>query len=192
MLNTLLTSHSRAAVFEALFDGQDREMYLREIERVTGKAVRSIQKELEHLLSIDLITKRKDGNRAYFKANKKNPIYSDIVSIVEKTVGVVGQLKDRLTQDESIKCAFIFGSFARGEERSESDIDLLIVGDLGMRKVSKLLSGMQEQIGREINPHVYSPEEFIEKTINKDHFVTNITNSKIKPIIGDINEYRNE
>lgn len=70
-----------------------------------------------------------------------------------------GELKRSLS-DPRIRCAFVFGSFAKGKEKASSDIDLIVIGDIGMRGVSKLLSGGQEKVGREINPHVFTEEEF--------------------------------
>ena len=82
----------------------------------------------------------------------------------------------------------IFGSFAKGEEKGRSDIDILVVGNIPMRELTKLLSGLQKQINREINPHIYSMEVFISKMKKKDHFLLNVMKSIKKGIIGNIDE----
>lgn len=189
MLKEILTSNTRAELFKILFDGRKREHYLRDIERLSDVSIRSIQKEVAHLEGLDLLKSRKDGNRIYYSANTTHPLYPDLVSIVEKTVGIVGQLKECLL-DERIEAAFIFGSIARGTEQAESDIDLLVIGDLGMRALTKLLSGLQEKVAREVNPHIFSRDEFCKRIKKKDHFVSSILEEEIKPIIGMINEYR--
>ena len=118
MLNNLLidliTSSTRAEIMRILFDGSGKECYLREIEKLTKCQINSLQKEIKHLVSIDLINARKDGNRIYYSANIQHPIYLDLVSIVEKTVGLISILKNRLT-DSKIKAAFVFGSIAKGQ-----------------------------------------------------------------------------
>lgn len=189
MLAELFTSNTRAEVMRILFNGEGRELYLREIERITDIQINSLQKEVKHLVSIDLVKARKDGNRIYYKANVQHPIYSDLVSIVEKTVGVVSLLKERL-KDSKIQCAFLFGSMAKNKEVASSDIDLIVIGDLGMRTLTKLLSGLQEKLGREINPHIFTLDEFKKRMKSKDHFVLSVLKEEIKPILGDINEYR--
>lgn len=188
MLAEIFTSNTRSEVLRLLFDGQENAFYLRELERVSGINVGSFQKEIAHLSELDLIKSRKDGNRIYYTANTNHPLYPDFVSIVEKTVGITAKLKDRLT-DPRIDCAFIFGSYATGKTNAESDIDLVVIGELGMRALTKLLSGLQEEIGREINPHIYTPDEFKKRINNKDHFVTSILNEKHKVILGDLNEF---
>lgn len=189
MLSELLTSKTRAEVMRILFDGSGEEHYLREMEKISHIQVNSLQKEVKHLASIDLIKARQDGNRIYYRANKEHPLYLDLVSIVEKTVGLGFILKSRL-QDQRIKCAFIFGSIAKSNDKSSSDIDLIVIGDLGMRVLTKLLSGVQENVGREINPHIYTEEEFKKRIKLKDHFITSILKEQIKLIIGDVSDYR--
>jgi predicted nucleotidyltransferase len=84
----------------------------------------------------------------------------------------------------------MFGSFAREKEKARSDIDLIIIGDIRMREVSKLLSGLQEKVGREINPHLFKEEEFEKRIQEKEHFVSSVMNKDVKVIIGNIDEYR--
>ena len=189
MLAELFTSDTRAEIMRILFNGEGREHYLREIEKITHVHISSLQKEVKHLVSIDLIKARRDGNRIYYKANSEHPIYPDLVSIVEKTVGVIALLKEKL-KDSKIECAFLFGSMARNKEKAASDIDLVVIGDLGMRTLTKFLSGLQEKVGREINPHVYTKEEFKKRIKLKDHFIISVLKEEIKPIIGSVNEYR--
>ncbi len=189
MLSKLLTSTTRAELMRLLFNGYGEEHYLREIEKLTSVKINSIQKEVKNLSSLDLLKSRKDGNRIYYSANQSHPLYCDLVSMVEKTVGLTAILSERFI-DERIKAAFIFGSTATGNEKAASDIDLIVIGDLGMRALTKLLSGLQETVGREINPHIFSDEEFKARIKSKDHFIKSVMNEEIKIIKGDINEYR--
>lgn len=189
MLSELLTSNTRAEVMRILFNGLGEEHYLRDLEKLSNVKVNSLQKEVKHLSSLDLLKARKDGNRIYYSANFEHPLYPDLVSIVEKTVGIIFQLK-RSLNDPRVKCAFTFGSFAKEKERAGSDIDLIIIGDIGMRGVSKLLSGIQEKVGREINPHVFTDEEFKKRLKEKEHFISSVMGQGIKVVIGNIDEYR--
>jgi predicted nucleotidyltransferase len=189
MLAEILTSNTRAQLLRLLFDGKKKEHYLRDIQKLSDISIRSIQKEVAHLESLDLLKSRRDGNRIYYSANTIHPLYPDLVSIVEKTVGIVGQLKEHLT-DERIEAAFIFGSMAKDKESSESDLDLVVVGEIRMRALTKLLSGVQETIGREINPHIFSKNEITTRLKKKDHFVSSILRKETKNVIGSIDDYR--
>jgi predicted nucleotidyltransferase len=81
-------------------------------------------------------------------------------------------------QDDQIGLAFVFGSIARGDAHAESDVDLMVIGVVGLRRLTQLLSGIADRLGREINPHVLTPEEFRERIQRSDHFVTSILNTK--------------
>lgn len=189
MLDKLLTSHSRSEILRLLFDGQKHEFYMRELEKLVGTAISSIQKEVKHLSELDLIKSRKDGNRLYYYANIEHPIYPELVSIVEKTVGITALLKEALAIPQ-IECAFIFGSIAKNKERGSSDIDLVVVGQIGMRALSKTLAPIQEKVGREINPHIYTEQEFKKRIKEKEHFISAVLKGTIKPLIGNVNDYR--
>jgi predicted nucleotidyltransferase len=91
-----------------------------------------------------------------------------------KTVGVAGLLRESVENCRDVESAFIFGSVARAEETAGSDVDLMILGSIGLRKLSGILAGVSEKIGREINPHVMTVEEFIKRKREGEHFVSEL------------------
>lgn len=189
MLAEILSSKVRAEIFRLLFSSDNAALHMREIERKSGFTIGTVQRELSKLVKLDLIYKTKDGNRTYYRANKESPIYQDISSIVQKTVGLVFLLKEALSQSTAIEFAFIFGSLASGKQKSHSDIDLFVIGDIGLRKVVSLLNGVSDKTGREINPQVISKSEFIDRVNSNDHFISNIINSDKIFITGTKDEF---
>jgi predicted nucleotidyltransferase len=176
ILSEILSSKVRAAIFQLLFDGRVMKMHMRELERQTGCVIGSIQSELKKLLRLDLVKRERDGNRLYYQANTDHPLYVDIYSMVFKTTGVIEQLRQVLAETDGISVAFVFGSFARNEEKATSDIDLMVIGSLGLRTLSCLLSGLSQKTGREINPHVMSEGEFHQRRTQGEHFVSEVLN----------------
>jgi uncharacterized protein len=185
----IVGSRARAEIFKLLFESVESEYYLRELERKSGLTVGSIQQELAHLLEAGLVKARKDGNRLYYRANTEHPLFPEIRSLVEKTAGFREILK-RALNDPEIKMVFIFGSVASGKAKPESDLDLFVVGDLGLRKLTKLLSGLSERLGRVINPQVMSVQELSRKMAEKDHFISSLINTQKIFLIGDENEFK--
>jgi predicted nucleotidyltransferase len=175
MLAEILSSKVRAEVFRLLFGVRPEELHMRELERRSGCAIGTIQTELKKLLRLGLVVRRRDGNRVYYRANREHPLYPDIRSIVIKTAGLVDVLRGAMEEESAeIQVAFVFGSLARHEEKAGSDIDLMVIGQLGLRKLTGLLSGVANQVNREINPHVMGLEEFSQRKAKGDHFVTNL------------------
>jgi predicted nucleotidyltransferase len=107
---------------------------------------------------------------------------------VLKTTGLTDLVKKALEGNAKIRIAFIFGSIATGTEKAESDVDLMVIGDVGLRRLSALLSGVPDQIGREINPYTLSSEEFRRKKVEGDHFLTTVLSEQKIFVIGSEDE----
>jgi DNA-binding transcriptional ArsR family regulator len=176
MLANLLSSKTRAEFLRILFGINRKELHLREIQRQTELAISTVKQEASKLEELGLVIQRKNGNRTYFSANKEHPLYNEIHNIVLKTIGLSDFLKQSLTTDK-IKFAFVFGSIASGLEKPESDVDLFVLGDIGLRELSKLLKEPTEKIGREINPHIMTIDEFMKRKRQNEHFVTSVLKS---------------
>ena len=177
LLAEILSSNIRAEIFRNLFGIEKQSLHLREIERRTGFAVGTVQQEIKKLQRLDIITRIKDGNRINYKANTNHPLYPEIRNLVLKTSGLADVLKDALSAETKIKIAFVFGSFARKEEKAESDVDLMVIGDIGLRKLTGLLMEASEKLGREINPYRLTEIEFIKRKKEKDHFLQQVLES---------------
>jgi predicted nucleotidyltransferase len=186
-LELLFTSKVRAEILRLLFSEPPARLHLRDIARHAGVTAHAVQKEIQNLKKQDLLQESRDGNRIYYVANSVHPIYIDLKNIVLRLVGPVPVLKEALQADE-IQFAFIFGSIARGEAKASSDVDLIVIGDLGLRRVTSLLSGVSDKLGREINPHVYSKKEYLKRIQSQDHFLTRVLETKKQFIIGSEHE----
>src|SRR5882724_4845740 len=127
VLAELLSSRVKAEVFRLLFGATQRELHVREIERQSRLADATVRQELKRLSRLGIVESRIDGNRTYYRANTRHPLYPDIRNLVLKTEGLVEVLREALVSPD-IKLAFVFGSIAAGSEKAESDIDLMVIG----------------------------------------------------------------
>jgi predicted nucleotidyltransferase len=187
-LADLLSSKVKAEVFRLLFGLHGEPLHLREMERRSGLAVATVQQELGRLTRIGLVEARPDGNRTYYAAREDHPLFAEIRGLVLKTIGLADVLRRALEKEERITLAFIFGSIAQAREQAHSDIDLLIVGEIGLRQVTKLLSGVADKVGREINPKVFTPQEFRRRKRTDDHFLNRVLAEPRILVIGDEHE----
>lgn len=169
----IVSSRVKAQVLRILFGTTPTELHLRELVRRSGLSIGTVQQELRRLTRIGVVLARRDGNRLYYRSNPDHPLFPELRSLVLKTDGLIGVLEQALA-DEEVQLAFVFGSVASGEAKAESDVDLMIVGSVGLRRVTQLLSGVAERVGREINPHVLTPGEFQARKRRKDHFLSSV------------------
>ena len=103
--------------------------------------------------------------------------------LVLKTGGLVDVIGEAL-KGARIKVAFVFGSVADGKATAASDVDLMVVGSLGLRELTSLLAGTAEKLGREINPHILTEVEYQERIERADHFVTNVLSGPKLFVVG--------
>lgn len=147
----------RRQVLGLMFMQSEQSFYVRQVADLCGLPVGSVHRELNAAWKAGVLTRRASGRQVYFQANDQSPIFEELKSIIRKTAGLADQLRGVLEPLMArVKLAFIHGSMASGRDRPDSDVDLLLVGDVTLTEVVKATSGAQALLGREINPAVLS------------------------------------
>ncbi|MFV0543047.1 MAG: nucleotidyltransferase domain-containing protein [Marinicella pacifica] len=182
-----LFTKTQQKVLGILYGQTEQSFYLNELVKLVDMGKGTVRRELDKLTSAGLLTVRKQGNQMHFQANSDNPIFHELKGIVKKTFGVMGvvesALKDILPDALYV---FIYGSVAKDREHAESDIDLMIIAeDLSYAHVMAALSEAEQQLGRTINPTLYTPDEFQTRINEKQHFITQVLSHKILWIKGE-------
>lgn len=186
----LTKSKVRGRVLGILFSNPEHKYYLSELARLAGASVGNVQRELKRFVRDELVLYEKKGNLVFYSLNQRHALFPEIRSLVLKTVGIEGELRALVNKRGDIRLALLYGSFARGEEKGESDIDLLIVSDQRLDKFYPVLHKLEEKFSREINPTVYSSEEFQKKLDGRDTFVTHVLHQPYRLLKGDLREFQ--
>jgi predicted nucleotidyltransferase len=175
LLGDALLTETQQRVLSLLYGQADRSFYTKEILRLTGMGVGTVKRELDRMKSAGILTLTKTGNQHHYQANPGCPIYTELRGIVKKTVGLVDPVARALASlSGNIDLAFIFGSVAGGNESPGSDIDLMVIGDVGFSTIVKALHPLQDELGREINPKTYTRSQWNKKRKEGDAFIRNI------------------
>ncbi|HLJ27638.1 MAG TPA: nucleotidyltransferase domain-containing protein [Candidatus Angelobacter sp.] len=179
----------RRRLLAATLTRPDKWWYLSELADFLHTRPSSLQRELGALVQSGILQQRRDGRRTYFKAETRSPIFRDLRSIFERTVGLVPTLQTVLRPfNNRIACAFIYGSVARREERATSDIDLMIIGEVGLAELSPALRKAEKHLGREVNVTNYSVDEFSRRVVVGDHFLTTVLKGNLEFVKGEQRE----
>jgi len=189
MLESLYVTKSkvRRDILTLFFGNPSKKYYVRQIERLLGYSVGSISRELKKFKNDDLLLTEKAGNLVYYKLNIEHPLYEELKSIIMKSSGIVQRLKEALVSFVNIDVAFIYGSYASGEAKASSDIDIMIIGDVESSEVVNGLTKLEIKFDREINFTLFTKEEFLEKKDEIEFLKDIMARDKI-PLIGNINE----
>jgi predicted nucleotidyltransferase len=144
----------------------------------------TITRELNRLAEVGLLRRVRQGNQWLYSADTSCPVYAEVAGILRKTSGLADvQAAALAPAGERIRTAFVFGSMARGQATVGSDVDLMVIGDLGLGEAVELLHPAEEALGREINPKVFAPQEWQKRAAANDPFVREVM-SKPKIFVG--------
>jgi predicted nucleotidyltransferase len=190
-LGAALFNKGRRELLALLFTDPERSFYLRQIVRVLGIGQGAVQRELLRLSEAGVLMRTRVGSQVHYQANRASPVFNELKSLMVKTAGVAEMLRDALAvAADQIDAAFIFGSFAQGQDRANSDVDVLVVGKATFGEVVTALQSAQKRIGREVNPAVFSAKEYRKKVRSKDRFLGSVLSSPRIFLIGGDNELK--
>lgn len=174
-LSELLFPGYRRRVLGLLLLHPEEALHGREIARRTELPSGTLNRELARLADAGVLKRERRGNQLVYSAERACPVFEELASILRKTSGVADVLAAALAPArERIRAAFVYGSVAGGRERAGSDVDLMVIGELGFAQAVKLLHPAQEVLGREISPRVYSVKEWRRKRRAPDAFLRDV------------------
>jgi predicted nucleotidyltransferase len=189
MLDILFGSKLRAKVLGWLFMHPDERYFVRQLTSILKEDSTNVSRELAKLASSGILDSKKEGRQKYYQVDQSCPVFAELRGLVLKTVGLVDILRSALIHlSEKILVAFVHGSFVRGTVTSDSDVDMVVVGDASFGEIVAALHTVQERLQREVNPVVYSAQEFREKLLQGHHFLTEIRDAPKVFLIGDDRE----
>jgi predicted nucleotidyltransferase len=171
-----LFTKTQQRVIGVLFGDPDRSFYASELIRTAGTGSGAAQRELAKLEESGLVVARRIGHQKHYQADASSPLFAELRAIILKTVGLVEPLRDALRPlSKAIRMAFVYGSVAKAEDRSGSDIDLMIISDsLTYADVFGALERAAKSVGRPVNPTVYTEAEFSKRSRQENAFVTRV------------------
>jgi len=184
-----LFGKTRRSILALLFSHTEESFHLRKILRLAGISPGAGQRELKRLSDAGVILRTVKENQVLFQANPQCPIFDELKSFITKTAGVVDVLRAALDPLAGrLSMALLYGSVARGGAGAESDIDLLVVGEVSFEEVVENVVRAQDSLRREISPLVMSLEEYRSRLSKGDHLLDAILKSPYMPVIGEPNE----
>ena len=181
-----LFSKTQQNVLALLFGQPERSFYTNEIIEKSKGGSGAVQRELSRLLRSGLVTVQRIGTQNHYQANADSPLFVELCSIVNKTVALVGPIKDVLKPFlKHIALAFVYGSVAKKSDTASSDIDLMIISDhLTYADVFPTLEQASDQLHRSVQPTIYSFNELNKRIQSDNSFIRRVLEQPKVWIIG--------
>ena len=185
----VLFSETRSRLLALLLLNPTHQYHLREIARQVDTGFSTLQRELDRLKKARIILSMKKQNKHFYRANTLHFVYPSLKELLDRTLGPMGVIHQALKPTEGkIEVAFIFGSIATDTAGIDSDVDLMIVGDVSLEKIICRLRKAEKQLNREINPSIFSADDFRERYLDESPFLLDIVEKPKKFIIGGEHE----
>ncbi len=187
----MLFGQTRGRILATLYDKPETAFYVRQLARHIDSSVGTVQRELAMLTNAGLICRKESENQVFYRANREHPAFAELHALLAKTTGVFHLLREALQLlAGKIEFAFVYGSFARGEENAASDIDLMVIGEVALDDLLEQLSPVEQKLNRPINPTIFAPEELRTKIHAGNHFLMAIQSGPLVFLTGNENEFR--
>lgn len=187
-LTDALFSGTQQRVLGLLFGQPERSFYAAELMALVRGGSGAVQRELARLAQSELVTVRVVGRQKHYQANPESPIFAELCAIAQKTMALAEPLRAALAPLASrIRAAFVYGSVAKREDTAGSDVDLMLVSDdLSYPELYVALEALSQQLGRPVNPTLYTPQELAHRVTRGDSFIKRVLDQpKIWLIGGD-------
>ena len=179
-----LRSKARRALLAYYFTNPTARLHLRDLAGRLGIDPSNLSKELGRLERKGLFRSEVSGRQKYFQLNREYPLFNEVRSIVAKTIGAVPLIAQSLKKIEGIEEAYLYGSFARNQQDTASDIDVLVIGKPKSDSLAEVLQKLERQLGREINYTVLTRKELESRRDHKDAFLENVWHNKRVSLVG--------
>lgn len=146
----------------------------------------SVYRELQRLVGAGILERRRVGRNTLYRADEASPLVDPMRQLVARTLGIEPELRRRLSAVPGVDAAAIFGSFAAGGMRGDSDVDLLVIGEPDRDALERAVRDVEAVAGREINLSSYAAEEWKERVSSGAGFATTLLARPTIDLIGEI------
>lgn len=148
--------------------------HVRELARELGRSATIVGQELDRLERTGILKSERIGRARRYRIDDQSPIASEVRSLVQKTIGVEARIRDAIADLPGIEEAFLYGSYARGDERATSDLDLFVIGPVDQERLSERLAEVERELGRDVNVASYGRGELERLRMNGDLFIERV------------------
>jgi predicted nucleotidyltransferase len=173
-------------VLGLLFGQPERRFQSAELIRLARSGTGAVHRQLGRLAAVGLVSVTAVGNQKFYQANAASPVFQELHGLIVKTVGLVEPLRHAIAPlGDRIAAAFVYGSMAKGSDRADSDVDLLVLSDsVRHEELYSALAPAERELGRPINPTLLTRAAWRSKRAAKDSFASRITKGPHLMVLG--------
>lgn len=137
----------------------DEPVHVRALQRRYGLSMSSLNRELRRLEGRGLVSRAEEEGRVFYRAVEEHPGWKALRELIRGFADPAEVVEAGLAGVPGIDAAFVFGSFARGDARADSDVDVMVVGDSADgAALGREAAEASVLLGRPVEVRAYTPD----------------------------------
>lgn len=149
----------------------DEPVHVRALQRHSGLSMSSLHRELQRLEVRGLVERMEDGGRVLYRTGETHDGWTGLRRVIRDFAHPAEVVEEAFAGVEGIEAAFVFGSFARGDARADSDVDVLVVADAATQgRLGREAAEASVLLGRPVEVRSYTRDK-LERQIDAGNAV---------------------
>lgn len=173
-MEELIVSRVRVKILQLFLSSTENLFHVREIVRRVSEEINAVRRELARMEKYGVVASEWRANRRLYRFRRDYLFYKELLGMVVKTTGLGGAIVKNKNNLGRLKYAFISTRFLRGEPAGQSDVDVLIVGQVVLPQLQSLIADEQTKREAEINYSPMPEEEFQFRVRRRDPFILRV------------------
>lgn len=182
----IFRSDLQARLLAALLLGPELEMSAAELQERTGGSRAGVHQELRRLLEGGLLDRRTVGRSALYRPAQDSPVVEPLTVLVERTLGVEAELRRRLAAIPGVEAAAIYGSWAAGSIKPQSDVDVLVIGEPDADALEEAARAVERRSRRELNLTLYDRADWLARLRQRSGFAATVLDRPLIELVGTV------
>jgi predicted nucleotidyltransferase len=183
-------SEAQLRLLALIFLNGDRRWTADEVEEAVEAPPTTVHRELHRALDAGLLVRDESVRPHSYGAATDSPAYEPLRTLLATTVGLESELSGLLHETPGVRAAVIHGSWVDGRLRPDSDVDVLVVGDVDLPDLRRRARPIGRRAGRRIDVTAFRPDEFRRELRAGNGFLRKIVDGPVEPLVGNLEAQR--
>lgn len=188
MLEDIIVSKVRVKLLTLFLTNPGKIFHVREITRRIEEEINAVRRELARMEKAGMVDSEWRQNRRYYTFRKDYPLFPELSALIAKTIGLGADILKNRAKLGKIKYALMSMAFAKGMPSNQSDVDVLLVGNIVLPELTLLVKEEELRRNQEINYTAMTEEEYLFRKRRRDPFLMSILEKPRLMLIGNEEE----
>ncbi|MBD3329811.1 hypothetical protein GF357_04950 [Candidatus Dojkabacteria bacterium] len=188
MLDKIFISKVRVKLLQLYTKKPDLSLHVRGLVRELDEEINAVRRELNNLEDAGILQSEKKGNKLMYSIDEGCPIIPELKAMFRKDDPVIRRISKALGEIDKISIAMLTDSYLKNKYEDHMDIDMLIVGQPDVDKVSSKIAELEKDISKTLKVSIVKDDEFDFRKKKNDPFINKILKNDKILLVGETHD----